>query len=305
MHNRLRLLQGATALLYLGPLLAGLGGFGWRVVPVFVLIFLTWTLVLRPASWPATRADWQRPAAVVALMAQSAVQVLLVTLCFGIGRGIGGALGLVPPFPVVLPIAISFLAIPLCRLIWDPRRAEAMDRFLDTAIADITQAAAGGVPHDRSDARTVTARLLAPLQALPDEATEADLARHLRAITAHADPEDVAHLLSMAAQSGTASRAGLRALILTATDPRLTDALAGRGYGAQAFRLTGGDPELAMLYARRAAAQLHDDAAAWSDSPSPDTLRNAAAGLDPATAAALIALADLTEACAPPGDDPA
>ena len=31
MHNRLRLMPGATALLYLGPLLAGLGGFGWAM----------------------------------------------------------------------------------------------------------------------------------------------------------------------------------------------------------------------------------------------------------------------------------
>ena len=52
MRSRLRLLMGATALLYLGPVLAGLGGFGWSVVPVFTAIFLLWLIVLRPHQWP-------------------------------------------------------------------------------------------------------------------------------------------------------------------------------------------------------------------------------------------------------------
>jgi hypothetical protein len=58
MHNKLRLLMGTTALLYLGPLLAGLRGFGWPVVPVFAAIFVLWLIVLRPAAAadPATPA---------------------------------------------------------------------------------------------------------------------------------------------------------------------------------------------------------------------------------------------------------
>ncbi|MDZ4097043.1 MAG: hypothetical protein U1D35_19280, partial [Paracoccaceae bacterium] len=120
MHNRLRLLMGANALLYFGPLLAGLGGFGWSLVPVFAAIFVLWLIILRPQEWPDSLADWRRPETLVALAARAAVQLLLVAVCFGIGRGIGGVLGAVPPFPVMLPIAISFLSIPLARLIWKP-----------------------------------------------------------------------------------------------------------------------------------------------------------------------------------------
>lgn len=299
MPTRLRLMMGATALLYLGPLLAGLGGFGWRVVPVFVAIFLLWTLILRPSSWPQSRDEWLGAGAVVKVLAQFAVQILLVTVCFGIGRGLGGVLGALPPFPVMLPISISFLSIPLCRLIWDPKKAEAMDRFLDTAIAGIN-AAAAGMPPNRSDARALTARLLAPVQGLPDDTPDDEIERHLQAIDAHADPEDVRDVLLAGAQTGTASASGLRALILHATDPRNSDRLGGSSYPSRVFHLIAADAALALLYANRSAAQLQDDPQVWWDSVSPTNLREVASRAAAETADALHALADLTEALAPP-----
>ncbi|MGL6209643.1 MAG: hypothetical protein ACRC14_07440 [Paracoccaceae bacterium] len=298
MHNRLRLMMGATALLYLGPLMAGLGGFGWDTVPVFVAIFLAWTLVLRPQSWPQTTAEWLGGPALVTILAQSAVQVLLVTVCFGIGRGIGGVLGALPPFPVMLPIAISFLSIPICRMIWNPARAEAMDRFLDTAIADISASAKDTAP-DRSDARALAAQLLAPLQGLPDEASPAVVERHLRAIWLHAEAEDIAHVLLSSARAGTASHAGLCALAIHATDPHVTVQMLGREYPAQGFQLIAGQSDLALLFATRLAATLQADSDIWGDCPDPDSLEAAASGAAPDTAAALFALTELTQSLSP------
>ncbi len=298
MHNRLRLMMGATALLYLGPLLAGLGGFGWRMVPAFVGIFLLWTVILRPSTWPRTAADWIRSAVMVPLLGQSLMQVLLVVVCFGIGRGLGGVFGALPPFPALLPLAVSFLAIPLCRLLWDPNKAEAMDRFLDTAIAGIS-AAASDLPPDRSDARALAARLLTPLQALPDTTPDEDVARHLQAITRHADPGDVAHVLLAAAQNGTASPAGLRALVLHATDPHHTDRLGGSTVPSRAFGLIAQDPALTLLFARRSASQLRVAPAAWRDSVAPETLRSVAAASPPDVATALTDLAGLTPSMTP------
>ncbi|EEW26144.1 hypothetical protein [Rhodobacter ferrooxidans] len=120
MQNRLRLLRGANALLYFGPLLAGLGGFGWPVVPVFVVIFMLWLVILKPQEWPRSMAEWSQPETLVALAARGAVQLLLVLVSFGIGRGLGGVTGALPNLPTMLPIAISFLSIPLARMIWDP-----------------------------------------------------------------------------------------------------------------------------------------------------------------------------------------
>lgn len=217
MHNRLRLMNGATALLFLGPLMASLGGFGWRIVPVFVAIFLLWTLIVRPPTWPHRAADWARPDPPIRLLTRWVLQVLLVFVCFGIsiGRGLGGVFGILPLFPTLLPIAVSLLAIPLCRLISDPSKAGGIDRILDTALACINTAAAD-LPPDRSDARALASRLLTLLQALPETTPDHEIARYLQAIALHADSADMAHVLRSAAQSGTASPIGLRALTVLA-----------------------------------------------------------------------------------------
>ena len=55
MQNRVRLLMGASALLYMGPLLAGLSGMGWAALPVFMALFALWLVVMRPAQWPRDR----------------------------------------------------------------------------------------------------------------------------------------------------------------------------------------------------------------------------------------------------------
>ena len=120
METRRRFMMLANALLYFGPLLAGLGGFGWGLVPVFTAIFVLWLLILQPMEFPINKAEWLSPDAWVAVSARAAVQLLLVVGLFGVGRGIGGILGAMTGFPTMLPIAISFLSIPLARLIWDP-----------------------------------------------------------------------------------------------------------------------------------------------------------------------------------------
>jgi hypothetical protein len=215
-HNRLRLMNGATALLFLGPLMASLGGFGWRIVPVFVAVFLLWTLIVRPSTWPHRAADWARPDPPIRLLTRWVLQVLLVFVCFGIsiGRGLGGVFGILPLFPTLLPIAVSLLAIPLCRLISDPSKAGGIDRILDTALACINTAAAD-LPPDRSDARALASRLLTLLQALPETTPDHEIARYLQAIALHTDRADIAHVLRSAAQSG-ASPIGLRALTVLA-----------------------------------------------------------------------------------------
>ncbi|MBI1170840.1 hypothetical protein GC209_05520 [bacterium] len=118
MLNRLRLLQAATALLYFGPLLAGLAGQNWWMIPLFSLAFVLWSVILRPHLWPSSLGDLARVEAVVAISALIATQVLLVTLCFALGRGMGGVMGLKPPVPAYMPVALSFLSVPLSRLVW-------------------------------------------------------------------------------------------------------------------------------------------------------------------------------------------
>ena len=120
MDTRRRFMMAANGLLYFGPLLAGLAAFGWWYVPVFTVFFVLWIVILQPYEFPINRAEWMSLDAWVAIAARSVVQLLIVIVLFGIGRGIGGVLGAMTGYGVMLPLGISFLAIPLARMIWDP-----------------------------------------------------------------------------------------------------------------------------------------------------------------------------------------
>ena len=111
----LTLFRGATALLYLGPLFAGLAGFGWALVPAFLAIFLMYLFVVRRSLFPRKSADWTDMGVVIPLLTQTLVQLLLIVLCFAVGRGLGGVVGAVPPFSPLWTLAVSFLSVPLCR----------------------------------------------------------------------------------------------------------------------------------------------------------------------------------------------
>ena len=129
MQNRLRLLQAATAVLYLGPLVAGLAGQGWAMIPLFTAIFVLWSVIIRPHLWPTSLRDLAKPEAIVALAALAATQILLVALCFAIGRGAGGVMGLRLSLPFYWPAALSFVAIPLSRLVWNPEQTADLAGF--------------------------------------------------------------------------------------------------------------------------------------------------------------------------------
>ena len=267
MQNRLRLLMAATALLYFGPLTAGLGGFGWAVVPVFTAIFLLWLVILRPQQWPRLAADWARPAAWITLITQAAVQILLVAILFGIGRGMGGVLGSLPQFSLLLPIAISFLSIPLARLIWNPWKDRDIDRFLEDAIARVNAAPAANGEPDLAMARS----LIAPLADLPDDVTATVVAQHLLAMASHAPDRDIRKALLKRQHSGDASRAETIALVLHATDGALIESVGGDG-PTLALAVLSNDPEIIALFARRLTAALTEDPDLWGQCPSVDHL---------------------------------
>jgi hypothetical protein len=275
MQNRLRMLMGVTALLYIGPLMAGLGGFGWSVVPVFAAIFLLWLFILRPHQWPRTLGDWRDPQALIALLTQGLVQLLLVAVLFAVGRGIGGVLGTLPAFPVILPLSISFLSIPLARMVWDPWKANQVDSFLDDAIARINAPPETHI----NPGLDLAHRLIAPLADLPDDTSEAEVARHLTALSTQADPGVIRAALLARVRSHHATRAETTALVLHATDGRLIEVVGGDG---PTFALSAlpHDADLIALYARRLTLALTEDADLWGQCPSVDMLTELARAMD-------------------------
>ena len=275
MQNQMRLLMCATALLYIGPLMAGLGGDGWAVVPVYLLLFLLWLFILRPQHWPRSFAEWRQPAAWAAALTQAAVQLLLVALLFGVGRGIGGALGFQPPYGPLLPISISFLSIPLSRLIWDPWKSAELNDLLDHAIQHIAPQQTAG----DSAALDLARAMVAPLADLPDSTSTDQVARHLAALSAHANPKHICAALFERARSAHVRRAETLALILHTTDARLIADVPGDG-PTLALSLLPDAPELIAVFARRLTAALNQNPDLWGKCPSVDHLADLVARYD-------------------------
>lgn len=289
MQNRMRMLMGATALLYIGPLMAGLGGYGWAIVPVFLALFLLWLFILRPQQWPQSFADWGRSEAWVTLFTNATMQLLLITLLFGVGRGIGGALGVKLPLGEMLPISISFLSIPLARLIWDPWKSGARHSLLDQAIH---AQAPHTTPADQV-ALDLARRLIAPLADLPDFTEPATIAQHLTALAPHADPAQIRTALMERLGNRQANRAETIALILHSTDAGLAAGVPGDG-PTLALSLLPADAELIALFAHRLSDALSQNPDLWGKSPSIDLLAELVVKYDNTPAEA--PLRDLIEA---------
>lgn len=263
MLRRAQLVMAASLLLYVGPLLAGMSGMGWTGVPVFALLFALWLVVMRPSQWPRDLSVWT-PAIAVAAAAQVAINVLLVVFLFAVGRGLAGLDALRLEISPIIPVGLSFLAIPLSRLVWDPVKGEEMDRFLDDALQQLNQP--GRVPMDGGE--PVADEMVQTLLDLPPDtdpiltadAVEAAMRSHggaerLRALEAALDPLDANH------------RSLREAVILWATDPRRALDEAVPGAQESAFYVAGNDPVLLHLFAHRALDLIRAKPALWTSFP--------------------------------------
>lgn len=268
MLTRMRLLKGATALLYIGPLIAGLCGYGWGMVAPFTGVFVVWLMVLRPEQWPATHEEWLTGQAWLAALAQVLSQVVLVAILFGVGRGLGGLanIGTIDVNPV-MPLSISFLAIPLCRMLWDSREAASMGFYLDE---DAEAAHAGNAAGDAATA-------VIPLLNLPDDAPDTQVTRAVSEVMNVATAERRLKALAAALANPDRSHAALRReLVLWASEPEVVAPGKVAQSMAQAFNIANGNQDLLRLYVPRALALLTAFPSRAEDFPDPERLRAAA-----------------------------
>lgn len=288
MLTRMRLLKGATALLYIGPLIAGLCGFGWTMVAPFAGIFVVWLMVLRPEQWPASPAEWLTGQAWLAAFAQVLSQVALIAVLFGIGRGLGGlaGIGMVAVNPI-LPLSVSFIAIPLCRMLWDSQEAASQGFYLDDeAESAYAESSAGGA-----------ARAVIPLLNLPDAAPDAQVGSAVaEALSVYPADLRLDALCAALANPDRSHAALRRALVLWATEPEIVAPGHVAEGMAKAFAIANGHPDVLRLYIPRAVALLSAFPNRAEDFPDPQTLRAAAEGdLDPAQDLPAHLRADLRE----------
>ncbi|MES2913726.1 MAG: hypothetical protein V4753_01295 [Pseudomonadota bacterium] len=268
MLTRMRLVKGATALLYIGPLIAGLCGFGWSMAVPFTGIFVVWLMVLRPEQWPTTPEEWLTAPAWLAALAQVLSQIVLVAILFGVGRGLGGLadIGAVNINPM-LPLSISFVSIPLCRMLWDADEAASQGYYLDEE--------AKYAYADNAAGQAATA--IVPLLNLPDTAPDAEVARAVAAALDVPAAELRLNALSAALANPNRSHAALRqALVIWATEPEIVAPGLVSGSMASAFSIAGGNFDLLRLYVPRAMALIAAFPNRAADFPPPSQLIEAA-----------------------------
>ena len=261
--NRLRLSQLVTAMLYIGPVIAGLGGYGWKVAPAFVVIFVAWQIVMRPAQWPRDPAAWSSPQVRTGALLQVLVALVVVLVCFGVGRGLAGVFAYPPRLPLVVPLFLSLAAIPLSRMLHDPRQMAEMDTLLDDAVKHL-KSFDKDVAFPSSDAQHIldgtqlALRLLQPVQDLPRDTPHYVIEQHLRVIATHVDDARLREALVERATAEAPSRPLLTALAVHATDRRRMEIL-GHDTVDPAFAAMPDDPEIMALYATRAVAAVTGD----------------------------------------------
>jgi hypothetical protein len=275
MLSRMRLLKGATALLYIGPLFAGMCGFGWGLVAAFTAIFVVWLMVLRPEQWPSSPEEWLTGDAWLAAVTQILSQVALIAILFGIGRGIGALAGFVPVVNPVLPLSVSFLAIPVCRMLWDAREAADQGYFLDE------EAEAAHAPRVAAEAGTAVIPLLNLADDAPAADTNAAVARVLSVPTAELRLKALVAALSNPARSHLALR---QALTLWGSEPEVVAPGHVPNAMSAAFAFAEGNPDLLRLYVPRALALISAFPNRAAGFPAPARLRQAAVsgpGADP------------------------
>jgi hypothetical protein len=290
MTMRRRILMGLNALLYIGPLLAGLAGQGWNMIPLFSMIFLLWLAVIQPGDWPHGRDEWRQRDRQLSVVTQSLVHVLLVVVLFAVGRGLGGILGVVPLFHPMLPVALSFLAVPMARL-----------------------AGSIPVPAVKDEAATnqrlqAAVRVTETLNALPHDVDHAVIDAHMKAIAAEIGAEDLREALIARVKGGEASTTTVRALVNLASSASWATGL-DQAAAERVFAAFAGNGQQAMHFATAMNSHVSSKPELAHHCPSPATLiarADALKGTDAEVPLRSLAsrVARVTEVAAPAAEEP-
>lgn len=267
MRLQIQLLKAVNTLLYIGPLVAGMSGFGWGMVASFTAIFVAWLIVLRPEQWPATWADWRTAGGLLSALTLVLSQVALIAVLFAVGRGIGALAGFLPVINAQVPLAISFMAIPLGRMLWNAHEAADRGIFLDA------EAEVASGPRVAAAAASTISRLVELADDAPDTATADAVTDVLDSPSGGLRLEALATALEKPARSHAALR---RALILWASEPeRVVDGTVPQSM-ALACTIAGQNGDLLRLYVPRALALIAAFPDRANSFPSPENLRSLA-----------------------------
>lgn len=283
---RSSLLQGTTALLYLGPMLAGLSGHPLALMPLYALFFVLWTIVVQPETWRRTSRTGRSADFWLSVTAQIAVQILLALVCLGAGRGIAGVAGITLDIPITFPLTVAFLAIPLSRLL-----VPMTSRVSDVPIGP-------GLPT--LDELELADALLEPLAMLAPYTPTEVLERHLNAMAPNVSAKALIHGLMISAASAKAPAVIQRAFVQHATDPTAALAADHPNAIAGAFQVARKDVDLLTVFANRALHLIRLQPNLYTSYPTHSDVREAAAlAVNPHLRETLSGLAEVLQLSGP------
>ena len=113
--TEIRIRRLSAALLYAGPLLAGIGDFSPNILPPLLVLFVLWQILRHPEAWPELPGHWLSRQALVPGLMLLCSQLLFVLLLYIIGRGLGAVLGAGLTISPVAVALISLAALPVLR----------------------------------------------------------------------------------------------------------------------------------------------------------------------------------------------
>lgn len=284
--NRIHLAMAASVLLYLGAVMAGWGASPVAAWPVFLGIFLLWSILMRPDEWPRDGARWVETGVILRALTATGVMAGLSLACLSLGW----MLARVVPLPEVGPwpgVLLSLVGVGASRLVWNPFRAQAADPALDEALRQVGAAppddAARAAARQRREEMEVDAVIAFTADTPPDRVAEV-----MADLTLRFAPARLAEGFARLRKGGRMNAPQMRALVLLATDPDHARRLKGHEVAALAFQCCHEDAGLLDLFARRYGALIEAMPDMIGDGPSTPLLRQVETAQDGTPAAQVI-----------------
>lgn len=273
--NSNHLAMAVSGLLYLGAVLAGWAGSDVAVWPLFLGVFVLWSILLRPGDWPRHPARWMELEVILRALAAVATMAWMSLACLVLGW----ILAQLSPIPWAGPwpgLLVSLVGIGAARLVWTPPPETEVQMTLEEALRQVDPPpppddAAIAAARQRREEAEVDAVIAFTDDTPPDRVAEAmvDLMQRFP-IGKLVDGFTRLHKRGGAAALNAAQ---VRALVLLATDPEQGRRLKGYAAGLMAFQCCGMEPALLDLFARRQSALLEVLPEVIDEGPSNPMLR--------------------------------
>lgn len=281
--SRMHLSLAASAFLYLGAVLAGWAAAPLAAWPVFLGIFLMWSVLMRPEVWPREGARWIEAGVITRALMAVAVLAGLALACLALGWLLAGIVPLPPvgPWPGVL---LALVGVGAARLVWNPAKSAEVGAVLDEALRQVQVQV---VPPEVQKKRGEEAEIDSVIGFTADTPVDR-IAEVMADLTLRFAPGRLVEGFQRQWKGGRMNAAQKRALILLATDPDQVRRIAGHEAGSLALLVCEGDAVLTEHFLRRYSALLDKVPDAMADGPANAVLREVERGFGEAPTAQMV-----------------